>query len=82
VGPRAGLDTEIRGQVYRVQSVKIKTKRERMNRGCNTSLNVFKPTPPLYCNSGVCHKSGPASYLWITYWVQYSKNSVFFNFAD
>jgi hypothetical protein len=52
--------------VCRLQSVKIETKRERMNHGCNTSLNVLQPTQPLYDNNGVCqYKRGAALYLYI-----------------
>jgi hypothetical protein len=37
-----------------------------MNHGYNISLNVFQPTPPLYCNSGVCQqKRGGALYSYI-----------------
>jgi hypothetical protein len=53
-------------EVCRLQSVKLKTKREWMNLGCNRSLNVFQPTPPLYYNNGVCqYKRGAASYSYI-----------------
>jgi hypothetical protein len=61
----------------RLQSVEIKRKRERMNYGCNRSLNVFQSTPPLYCNDGVCqYKWGAASYSYNS--VQYSQIAIFF----
>jgi hypothetical protein len=68
-------------EVHRLQSVKIKAKRERMNHGCNRTLNVFQLTPPLYYNSGVCqYKRGAASYLYIFGAVFSDCNN--FSFAD
>jgi hypothetical protein len=37
-----------------------------MNHGCNKSLNVFQPTPPLHYKNGVCqYKRRAASYSYI-----------------
>jgi hypothetical protein len=67
-------------EVYRLQSVKIKQMGK--NDGCNRSLNVFQPTPPLYYNNGVCqYKMGSRHRLHI-YSVQYSQTAIFFNFSD
>jgi len=46
------------------------------------SLNVFRPTPPLYYNNGVCqHKRGAALYVYI-FGTMFSDCDFFFYFVD
>jgi hypothetical protein len=52
-----------------------------MNRGCNISLNMFQPTPPLDYNNGVCNKNrGGVSYSCISGTI--CSDCHFFNFVE
>jgi hypothetical protein len=61
---------------------KNKNKRDRINRGCNRSLNVFQVTSRLHYNNGIYkQKWGAASYLYILGTVL-SDCDILFNFTN